>query len=62
MFKTPLIERIERWVDLAQPKVIVVHEDDVEQIVKEKIYQAFSQPFKVLDANEMFGGKADGSL
>ena len=52
MFKTPLIERIERWVDLAQPKVIVVHEDD----------QAFSQPCKVLDANEMFGGKADGSL
>lgn len=62
MFKTPLIERIERWVDLAQPKVIVVHEDDIEQIVKQKIYQAFSQPFKVLGANEMFGGKADGSL
>lgn len=63
MDKTPILERIERWVALGYAdKQILVHEDDVEDIVKQKLYKLFSQPFKILGKDEMFGGKLDGSL
>ena len=57
MKKTPILERIERWVSLGYvDKYIVVHADDVEAIYKQKLFEVFSQPFKVLGTDEVFGG------
>ena len=39
MEKTPILERIERWVSLGYvDKYIVVHADDVEAIYQQKLF------------------------